>query len=100
MTRVISVISQNAQAFFSQSLIQGFKHEGLVPHHIALGDFSDLEGDVIITLDTWQAPEHGESPEVAGRAKKGYLMDNVRSKTPDARCLWAYLDGAGCRIRR
>ena len=51
ITRVISVISQNDEPFFNQGLIQGLKYKGLVPHHIALGDFSDLEGDVIIILD-------------------------------------------------
>ena len=51
MTRVVSVIGENAQAFFNQSLIQGLKHAGLVPHHISLGYFSNLEGDMIMILD-------------------------------------------------
>ena len=51
MTRIVSVIGEHAQAFFNQSLIQGLKHEGLAPRHVALGNFSDLEGDVIVTLD-------------------------------------------------
>lgn len=51
LTKIVSVIGEDAQSFINQSLLEGLKYEDLAPRFVALRDFSELEGDVIVSLD-------------------------------------------------
>ncbi|KAL9026525.1 MAG: hypothetical protein Q9180_007470, partial [Flavoplaca navasiana] len=51
LTKSVSLLGEDAHAAINQGILEKLHHEGLKPRWVALRDYSQLEGDVIISCD-------------------------------------------------
>ncbi|KAL8942774.1 MAG: hypothetical protein Q9216_001459 [Gyalolechia sp. 2 TL-2023] len=51
LTKTVTIVGENADAAVNQGIMEILHHEGLAPRWVALKNCSELQGDIIVTLD-------------------------------------------------